>query len=300
MVAEDLIDIFLNTKLGKMWFSVLRLPVGTEGSKGVFEIQLWSLAFDCSHDLDAGCLDDSSLTTAETSAVDFDEAVHESKCQIMSPFACLEMKCVQTLLWVEQEVVVEDLMEVSEKFTLEWEGEHSTMGQEQTVGLRLIIAGLRSNSGHEVFFTGYLLSGILFQSSEYAHSPQGMEKEPTPVRWVRWRLHPQSICQLSRNVATLCFLFEITSHVRIIMDVVELLDIFEEFRHSEDDKFVSALRTEAFHVNDAPRLGKEFQELHDFSIGDMKVLGNGLQLWQRDVHLPGVPEVRAQEYPLHR
>ena len=84
------------------------------------------------------------------------------------------------------------------------------------------------------------------------------------------------------------------------MDVVELLDIFEEFRHSEDDKFVGTLWTEAFHVNDAPRLGKEFQELQDFSIGDMQVLGNGLQLWQRDVHLPGVPEVRAQENPLHR
>lgn len=276
MVAEDLINIFLNTKLGKMWFSVLRLPVGTEGSKGVFEIQLWSLAFDCSHDLDAGCLDDSSLHAAESSAMDFYEAVHESKRQIMSPFTCLEVKCVQALLWVKQEVVLEDLVEVSEKFTLEWEGEHCAVGQEQTVGLRLIIAGFGSNSWHEVFFTGHLLSGILLQSNEYPHSPQGVEKESTPVRWVRWRLHPQGICQFPGNVATLCFLFEITSHVRIIMDVVELLDIFEEFRNAEDDKFIGTLGTEAFHVNDAPRLGKEFQELHDFSVGDMKVLGNGL------------------------
>ena len=177
-----------------MRFSVLRLPVGTEGSEGVLEIQLWSLAFDCSHDLDAGCLDDSSLPAAEPSAVDFNEAVHESKCQIMSSFACLEVKCVQALLWVKQEVVMEDLVEVGEKFTLEREGEHGPVGQEQTVGRRLIIAGLRSNSGHEVFFAGYLVSGILLQSSEYAHSPQGVEKEPTPVRWVRRRLYPQNIC----------------------------------------------------------------------------------------------------------
>ena len=65
--------------------------------------------------------------------MDFHVAVHESEGEIPVAFKCLEVKRVETLPWVKQEMTVKNFVKMSEEFRLEWKKEHCAMGQEQTV-----------------------------------------------------------------------------------------------------------------------------------------------------------------------